>query len=536
MGRIVTNKLNDNVEYDVILPVHMNDNTQVILYSCTIDALYDKLVDSIANSGINAVVVIPKPKYWLPYDQYSEVTTNMINAVKSTYSIEKSDYISNGFSQQAYTAMKTKINYLQNNPNSGRQLILLNDGVPLTQDKNNGNIYDMLTDSDIKVLEENNSFIVDYCQENKWMNLGNRILNSNLDILFISDKKLPSTNFWTNHSYVYYNSYSSELYNKVLDFVYGDGDLPEEGFTYRLYNHQTRSLEEYSAREIKEKLNLTLSDFKNVQTNYVINYAKDKLSLIQNSNISTLLDGDNIIKSDLDYVKGVVKNIENSVKTYGSILENGLSSKGYESTTRIPSEIANMIEKYSVYNTNLIYKLNTFLVNTIRLALTYKDIDDKFSKDVEEAQEEIKYLDSSIDNSLNKNINVLNNISTSVKEGLNNSINVINVSKFLEYDTLCSDSTKMVFKVNDSCKLVAHKVGNNVTNVEYYYKYSNNDMAHNAYNSFVQKYSDDNNIDKVLFKDNIVKVIYNMNTFRDTTVNAIKYYFNSYEEILKQGD
>lgn len=543
MEKIVTYKLNDNVYYDVILPSVVNSDTPVLVYACTIDALYDKLANSIANSGINAVVVIPKPKYWVPYDEYSKNFASMVDNVKSMYSIKNSGYISNGFSQQAYTAIKTKVNYLQSNPTAERQLILLNDGVPLSS--KDGNISELLSDDDIKVLEQNRSFIVDYCQMDKWQNVGNKILNSNLDILFISDEKLPGNDFWSNHSYVYYNSYESGLYTKVLDFVYGNGDLPASGFVYRLYNHETGRLEEYTASELKSKLNLTLEDFKKLHGDYVVSYSNSKLDYIKNSSISDLFNGkEDIISSDLEHIKNLVLNIEKSIKKYGNDLSSELSFKGLESTTKIPSSIPSLIEQYAVYNTNAIYKLNNLLENIVKIALMYKDTDDSFNEDVEDTQynsqlvnpvdnntdiENIEYNSQSA-NSTNNNTNVDINYNTIVNSGIVSGATIIsNIDT--EYNSLISNANRIVLKASDVCKIVLNKDEKNVTSIEYCYKYNSNDIAKSVYDELLKKYDNNENIDKIIIKNNLVKIIYNMNMFPDKSIESMKEYYNKYEQI-----
>ena len=251
MASVVTYTIDSNVAYDVYVPENVSSDTPILVYSCSVGSIYDKLSNGILNSGVNAIVIVPKPKYWLPYKDYSEVVSTMVNQVREDYSIQPAGYIANGFSQQAYTAIKTKVYDLQENPDCGRQLILLNDGVPLRENEDHS-ISEMLSKSDIEVLEQNNAFIVDYCQSNKWQNVGQLLLNSSLDILFISNENLPYSGFWANHDYIYYNSYDSGLYADVLSFVYDGGDLPEDGYTYRLYNHETKQLEEYTASEIKE--------------------------------------------------------------------------------------------------------------------------------------------------------------------------------------------------------------------------------------------------------------------------------------------
>lgn len=263
---VTTYTLDNGVKYDAYVPSNVNSDTHIIVYSTPFDdSAYTALSKGIINSKLDAIVIVPRIVWQAP-DIYKTNVFNMVNTMKSKYNITTDGYIGNGFSQQAFQAVRTMAYHIQENPNTSRQIILLNDGIPRSD--NNGTTTELLNNNDIEMLQKNNTLIIDYCQKDYnglqvWKNLGTMLLNnSNLDVLYISDSELPYNEFWANHNYIYSNSYASGIYSQVLDFVYNGKSLPSTGYIYRLYNHETNTVEEYSASEIEEKLKASLKDFR----------------------------------------------------------------------------------------------------------------------------------------------------------------------------------------------------------------------------------------------------------------------------------
>ena len=238
----------DGFKYDVIVPENVTNDTKIIVYSTSTDDTwngYSNLKNEILNNNIDAIMVIPT-NGWLSSDDYSNGVINAVNKVKNNYGIKYDGYIGSGFSNPSINAVKAFTKYIDDNPNCDRQVLFLNDAVPQTAVKDaSGNYhwYDTaITDAEIATLEKNGTFIVDYCRPGTFGNVGDRLLNSNVDILFVCDDNLPSGNWNTQHSYINNKAYGRNgLYSHVIDFIYEDGQLPK-GYSYYVYDHETKKI------------------------------------------------------------------------------------------------------------------------------------------------------------------------------------------------------------------------------------------------------------------------------------------------------
>ena len=365
---------NVSVEYDTFIPAGVNPNSKVIIYSADLDS-YSTLKQSILNSNLDSIVVYYKLN-WIGPDSYKRLATEIMSDLKQEYNLSSNYYIADGFSQKAHTAIKGMVDYLSANPTEERQLILLNDGYPLNDSA------DLLTNADISVLEQNDTFIVDYCQKdyinNKgyssqyWKSLGTKLLNANLDILFVSPEALPSNEFWTNHAYIYSNPYDNGFYDKLLAFIYDGADLPESGYIYRIYDHTTGIISEYSAYEVKAKLGNTLNYFNNHGS-----YSSSNESMPDKENTTSCnynnADGKPFVL-EIDHTKQKVSLKDMSFISTGGIFE-GINYSSFKDMC--PN---NVFFNVCTSNENIYYSVTTSEITNNSSCKSYKYVKDGFSE------------------------------------------------------------------------------------------------------------------------------------------------------------
>lgn len=105
--------------------------------------------------------------------------------------------------------------------------------------------------------------------------------------------------------------------------------------------------------------------------------------------------------------------------------------------------------------------------------------------------------------------------------------------EFYDFEKLCSNDEYLVFKtanMGDNCKIIVRYDGNKVTGLEYYFDFDNKLLANNNVDIMANTFGE---LDKVVQKDEYVKVIFNEEFYDNMTLDVLKNNFSEFEEIIK---
>ena len=105
--------------------------------------------------------------------------------------------------------------------------------------------------------------------------------------------------------------------------------------------------------------------------------------------------------------------------------------------------------------------------------------------------------------------------------------------EFYDFEKLCSNDEYLVFKtanMGDNCKIIVRYDGNKVTGLEYYFDFDNKLLANNNVDIMANTFGE---LDKVVQKDEYVKVIFNEDFYDNMTLDVLKNNFSEFEEIIK---
>ena len=112
----------------------------------------------------------------------------------------------------------------------------------------------------------------------------------------------------------------------------------------------------------------------------------------------------------------------------------------------------------------------------------------------------------------------------------NNSIE----EQFIEYEKLYSTNDKVVYNYNDKYKIVIHHENGRITGVEHYYNYQNSEEAIKAIGQLNVDYKNVENFNKIIQKDNLVKVVFKEDMFKNISLDKFKENYKALEEVLEQ--
>ena len=101
----------------------------------------------------------------------------------------------------------------------------------------------------------------------------------------------------------------------------------------------------------------------------------------------------------------------------------------------------------------------------------------------------------------------------------NNKDVVIDNDEFVDYDTLLSNDTQLVYEYDNGCKLVIYKDGDTIIGVEHYFDLSKCNMSTL---DIKHKYVDNEFFSELVEEDNLVKVVLKSSMYENRTVTDIK--------------
>lgn len=142
-------------------------------------------------------------------------------------------------------------------------------------------------------------------------------------------------------------------------------------------------------------------------------------------------------------------------------------------------------------------------------------------------------------NNYNNYQNSQNNIKTN---SVNNTTNQTNspsneqkntIEYFPDFKEVYSDESRIVYNYKDDCRIIIHKNGNEITGIEHYYKFDNENIADKALGILTETYKTNNNIENIIQKGNYVKVIFKEEVYTNMPLNDIQNKYKDLKEIVK---
>lgn len=310
------------VSYSIYVPANVNANTPIFTYtyggggkadwwsSYHSNGNYGPFDGLIANGG-DSIVIMPN----MAWDaDWGNNTMGIINSVREEYGITNLNVSGSGFSKGGFGGFDIVAANIKQNKNLDPQVVFFIDDYSSTYYSASAK----MTEENIKAFTENNT--VFFCYDPPWKSTDNyqAYIDAGINIVRVEPKY---------YDHIDINSYFFK--NGIYDYMAG-GCLPEEGYTYKVYNSETGQWEVIEYEEIAT-----------VDRLYSFYGSSNLKSAI--ARISSL--GLYEFGSDSAVIEGYLNDIISKIKS-SNFLTATIESFGGSSTTKVPSAIPSAVQNY----------------------------------------------------------------------------------------------------------------------------------------------------------------------------------------------
>ncbi len=523
-------------------PNNVNPNTQVAIYmhggggqtSGGNDA-----VNYLQNStNINSIIIIPNNSARDTQSFYNDVV-NVYDSFISENGIKQNNLVISGFSNGYRSTFGILDSYLEKHPNSNPASVYLVE----TYVQSDG-IYQYNYDAYKKNGTMFYSYTARYGSSGNYNSCGvtySDILNP------LDSNGCKVVNMLEGRVVDHSPSELVFFQDGIIDFSKGGLTLPSDKYTYQIRNSQTGLWEEVNVNDINtlEKMNKRFG----IATLPMIT---DDAYFTNLNYLTSLKLSNETISTDSDVLLGNIGNMYNVIKGSTFVASGYVCSFGSSSTTKVPSAIPDVINKYFSSTSNILCSLGVFLKkceesNTL-MEETEKDIgtdagslgdygviDLGNNGGAPTYNQPIGGNPSSGDPQPSAPSNPRELVpsdepTTDIPQddGTEDPSNWR--ENFPDYDKLHTTSDKVVFNCNDEYRVIVHRDGETITGVEYYYDLGSNENVASALRQLKEMYGN-SDIENILIKDGCVKVVFNESVFNSLSVSEFRNKFSNLKEI-----
>ena len=278
----------------------------------------------------------------------TELAIEVVREVQDIYDLNSSDIMYSGWSLGAESCLLTAKSYIEQNPNADPQICITVDGygnygynpkIMISQ------IKDQFIENGTILIGLEPTWRVNYPLE-EYARAGINVLR----VIYKGDSNLDMVNngdyFIKENSGGYHTVVNQHFFkDRFSGFISGKIPLPTEYYVYQCYNIESGEWVTIDPFLIDtyEKLN---SYFGN--DIFLINLKR--ISSLQNLNIAEIVSDKQIL---LNCVNKIISNIRNS-----NFVQNGMDyTMSFESTTKIPSSISEILKSFYTVNSILLFKI-----------------------------------------------------------------------------------------------------------------------------------------------------------------------------------
>lgn len=523
-------------------PNNVNPNTQVAIYmhggggqtSGGNDA-----VNYLQNStNINSIIIIPNNSDRNNQSFYNDVV-NVYDNFISKNGINQNNLVISGFSNGYRSTFGILDSYLEKHPNSNPASVYLVE----TYVQSDG-IYQYNYDAYKKNGTMFYSYTARYGSSGNYNSCGvtySDILNP------LDSNGCKVVNMLEGRVVDHSPSELVFFQDGIIDFSKGVLTLPGDKYTYQIRNSQTGLWEEVNVNDINtlEKMNKRFG----ITTLPMIT---DDAYFTNLNYLTSLQLRDETVSTDSDVLLENIGNMYNVIKGSTFVASGYVCSFGSSSTTKVPSAIPDVINKYFSSTSNILCSLGVFLKkceesNTL-MEETEKDIgtdagslgdygviDLGNNGGAPTYNQPIGGNPSSGDPQPSAPSNPRELVpsdepttDTPQDDGTEDPSNWR--ENFPDYDKLHTTSDKVVFNCNDEYRVIVHRDGETIIGVEYYYDLGSNENVASALRQLKEMYGN-SDIENILIKDGCVKVVFNESVFNSLSVSEFRNKFSNLKEI-----
>lgn len=535
-GQFVIRDKGNGIKYKMYVPENVNADTPVFTYALgSGDPGIEKCV---LEQGSDSIFIVTVVDY---NNNIDKVTMNIVDEVKQEFGVTSTVVTPSGFSLGGPVGYKTAAENIRRNPGCEPQTVFLVDAYGTYFYNPKLHLNDQET---LNLFKENNTVFFALDHPLKTTDVNTQYAKAGLNIIQV--KCIGQGHGDINASF---------FNEKMYDYMAGQA-LPKDGYVYSMYNSETGEWEEIPYEEIATKYDLN---------SY---FGTDTLT----SNIERLNKLPDItVKSDDKTLENYLNNIRSSIRNTNFLTSN-CGKNSYASTTQVPTAIPGIITEYFTSTSTLLNKIATKTAQIANITVEIEKLDSEMAKQTETLNEqtltgpvvqtETTLLTNVATNDIDNSKQTINETNTIKNENINQTVSQQEVTtannnqqvleterktstpiyqknnsieeQFIEYEKLYSTNDKVVYNYNDKYKIVIHHENGRITGVEHYYNYKNSEEAIKAIGQLNADYKNVANLNKIIQKDNLIKVVFKEDMFKNISLDKFKENYKALEEVLEK--
>ena len=534
-GQFVIRDKGNGIKYKMYVPENVNADTPVFTYALgSGDPGIEKCV---LEQGSDSIFIVTVVDY---NNNIDKVTMNIVDEVKQEFGVTSTVVTPSGFSLGGPVGYKTAAENIRRNPGCEPQTVFLVDAYGTYFYNPKLHLNDQET---LNLFKENNTVFFALDHPLKTTDINTQYAQAGLNIIQV--KCIGQGHGDINASF---------FNEKMYDYMAGQA-LPKDGYIYSMYNHETGEWEEIPYEEIATKADLNSYFGMDTLTSNI-----ERLSKLQ----------DITVKSDDKTLENYLNGIRSSIRNTNFLTAS--FNQSYGSTTKVPTAIPEIITEYFTSTSTLLNKIAKKTSQIANISVEIENLDNEMSKQTETLNEQTltgtavqtgaALLTNTVTNDIDNSKQTVNETNTINNENINQTVSQQEVTttnnnqqvhetvrktstpvyqknnsieeQFIEYEKLYSTNDKVVYNYNDKYKIVIHHENGRITGVEHYYNYQNSEEAIKAIGQLNVDYKNVENFNKIIQKDNLVKVVFKEDMFKNISLDKFKENYKALEEVLEQ--
>lgn len=357
-GGTISYESYNGITYSIYVPADVNADTPIFTYTYgggrTADwwssnhengnyGPYDGLI---ANGG-DSIVIMPSMDWGA---DWGNNTMQIINAVREEYGITNLNVSGSGFSKGGFGGFDIVAANIKQNENLDPQIVFFIDDYSSTYYSASAK----MTDENLQAFTENNTIF--FCYDPPWKSTDNyqAYLDAGINIV-----RVEPTNY--DHIAINANFFRDGIY----DYMAGDS-LPEEGYTYKIYNRETGEWEVIDYNEI-----LTVEK---LYSFYGSSNLKSAIARISSLGLYEFGSDSVVIE---EYLNDIIAKIKGS-----NFLTVAIDSFSGSSITSVPSQIPSAVQNYFVKVAKNLESIASLLNTIAQIDPTYQSVDQNIASSV----------------------------------------------------------------------------------------------------------------------------------------------------------
>lgn len=542
-GKVVTRFEDHGIKYKLYVPENVNADTPIFVYAYgSGDPNMEKCI---SEHGSDSIVIGTMISY---SSDVGKVTMDIVNDVKQEFGVTSTVVSPSGFSLGGPVGLKIAAENIRQNPDCEPQTVFLIDGYGTYF--YNPKLH--LDDTDtMNLFKENNTvfFAFDHPLKKTTVNT----LYAEAGLNFITVKCIGQGHVEINSTF-----FSNGLYDYRVD-----GKLPKDGYVYSIYNKETKTWEEIPYEKVE-----TLSD---IYALFGIDGTiEHKYTIQEMANLEDLevRSSDSALATLLNGIRGAIRS--------SNIVSKGYASGGCSSTTLMPSQVPAVVSRYYEATVNSLSKLVNETEQFAKIGESIKEMDFNLEREAREldaiditvatygsdsTEEDViinnpsddsnTYIEEGIGNStistpsdddtlvIDGSISSIPSEDTLTNDdsGIKNDVGINDndsLYDFIPYEEVISNDSRIVFRSDEGYKVILHIENDSIIGIEHYYDLNNNDNI--TLDSIKDLYKDNKYLNEIIHEDNYVKVIFDVDMYKNSNLNDIKSMYVSDKKYTYVGE